>query len=57
MDDEGPTARERHQLGGKKSSAEDSDVEVTSLVTITLWWNRFVSSSDISLLVKRLIMN
>ncbi len=28
-DDEGPTVRERHQLGGEKSSAEDSDVEVS----------------------------
>ena len=30
MDDgDGPTVRERHQLGGEKSSAEDSDVEVS----------------------------
>ncbi len=28
-DDEGPTVRERHQLGGEKSSSEDSDVEVS----------------------------
>ena len=28
-DDEGPTVRERHQLGGEKSLAEDSDVEVS----------------------------
>ncbi len=28
-DDEGPTVRERQQLGGEKSSAEDSDVEVS----------------------------
>jgi hypothetical protein len=35
MDDEGPTARERHQLGSEKSSAEDSDVEVSFYILLS----------------------
>jgi hypothetical protein len=35
MDDEGPTVRERHQLGGEKSSAEDSDVEVSFYILLS----------------------
>jgi hypothetical protein len=35
MGDEGPTVRERHQLGSEKSSAEDSNVEVSFYILLS----------------------